>query len=168
MIDYKKQGKKNRAAGKAFETKVRKKLEVDGWIVCKWQNQVNIISVDPEDGIGGEMVPCRAKFNPFTRSMMMISGGFPDFIAFRLIRGMQDIMGSYNEFGKTKSQTTTFDLRKYGWYEIIGVESKSNGTLKPEEKQKCEWYLQEKIFSKILIARKGEKRGQIIFEEFKK
>jgi len=51
-------------------------------------------------------------------------------------------------------------------YEIIGVECKSNGYLTPEEREKCKWLLENKIFSKILIARKGKKRGEIIYEDF--
>ncbi len=33
-------GKKSRAAGARFELKVRKDLEKKGWIISKWQNQV--------------------------------------------------------------------------------------------------------------------------------
>ena len=50
--------------------------------------------------------------------------------------------------------------------EPIAVEVKSNGYLKPEEKEKCEWLLENNIFSKILIVKKGKKRGEIIYEEY--
>lgn len=70
----------------------------------------------------------------------MRTTGFPDFIAFRYVED--------------------------GAYELIGVECKSNGYLKPEEKQKCQIYLDKGIFSKMLIARKGKKRGTIVYEDF--
>jgi len=39
------QGKKNRAAGGRFELKVRAELEKQGWIVSKWQNNVEFEEV---------------------------------------------------------------------------------------------------------------------------
>lgn len=72
---------------------------------------------------------------------MAIGTGFPDFIAF-----------------KNKGKN----------YEIIGVEVRSNGLLKKEEKEKCKLFLDKKIFGKILIAKKGEKRGQIEYIDFKR
>ena len=49
---------------------------------------------------------------------------------------------------------------------VIGVESKMDGKLDKIEKQKCRWLLKNNIFSKILIAQKGEKRGEIIYGAF--
>ena len=72
---------------------------------------------------------------------MMLGAGFPDFIGFK---------------------------HKKGKYNIIGVEARSVGYLKPDEKEKCTWYLKNKIFSKILIAKKGKKRGEIEYIDFKK
>ncbi len=72
---------------------------------------------------------------------VMLGAGFPDFIAFK---------------------------RKGGNYEIIGVEARTVGYLKPGEKEKCGWYLKNKIFSKILIAKKGKKRGEIEYIDFAK
>lgn len=43
-ISKSKQGKKNRAAGARFERKVREDLEAKGWIISKWQNQVEFES----------------------------------------------------------------------------------------------------------------------------
>ena len=51
----------------------------------------------------------------------------------------------------------------YG-YVILGVEAKSNGFLTKEEKEKMNWLLENNIFSKILIAKKGKKRGEIVYE----
>ena len=51
-------------------------------------------------------------------------------------------------------------------YIIYGVECKSNGKLDKEEKEKCKWLLSNNIFSKILIASKGKKRGSIDYKQF--
>jgi len=49
---------------------------------------------------------------------------------------------------------------------IIGCEVKSNGYLTKEEKEKCKWLLDNKIFSKIFIAKKDKKRGEIVYKEW--
>jgi len=155
MLDKKKQGKKNRASGKTFERKIRADLEKKGWIVDRWTNNVEFIKkellIGRTDNIDlGKLVPCKPKFNPFTHSLMMISGGFPDFIAFRCL------------FSK-------FELQKEirAIYEIIGVECKSNGYLTQDEKFKCKWLLENNIFSAILVGKRGKKRGEILYEKFK-
>lgn len=133
--------KKARVDGKKHELQVRKDLESKDWIISKWQNNVEFL--DAEFKIG-RIIPCKPKFNPFTKSLMMNSGGFPDFIAYKL--------GLYS--------------KGVSAYNIIGVESKSNGILTKEEREKCRWLISNNIFSKILIAIKGEKRGSIIYKEF--
>lgn len=136
MVDFKKQGKKNRASGSRFELKVRKDLESKGWVVSKWQNNVDLPTmITPL--LTGKLIPAKRKFNPFNKVMMM-SGGFPDFIAFRRINNAE--------------------------YKVIGVEVKSNGYLSKEEKEKCNWYLGENIFNAILIASKGKK--EIIYNVY--
>lgn len=130
MADWKKQGKRNRVIGADTERRTRKDLEEQGWIVSKWNNNVNL----KED----KLVVVKNKF----RGMgipMMLGAGFPDFIAFRL---------------------------KGELYELIGVESKTDGYLSSEEKEKCEWLLKNKIFSKIRIARR-EKSGNRVLIEYK-
>lgn len=87
----------------------------------------------------GRLVKAKRKFNPFLK-ILGIGTGFPDLITFR---------------------------RKGKKYEIIGVEVKGNGWLDKEEKEKCKWLLDNKIFSKILIATKGKKRGEIEYINFK-
>ena len=69
---------------------------------------------------------------------MMLGAGFPDLIAFK----------------KAGEES----------YDVIGVEVKMNGTLSKTEKEKCAWYLQKEIFNRILIAKKGEKIGEIKLE----
>ena len=170
--DFVKQGKKNRASGARFELKVRHDLEEKGWVVSKWMNQVdlkyNIVKVDLNYGddekgiigkalnsVPGKLIPAKHKFCGFGRPMA-IGTGFPDFVTFKVYH-YKDNMGF-----DMIVHTNNGDL-----YEVIGVECKSNGYLKPEEKEKCKWLLSEGIFSKILIASKGEKRGEIKYIEFK-
>jgi len=157
--DKKKQGKKNKEAGRRFELKVRKDLESKGWIVSKWMNNVEFMNeCDSVKNINGKLKTVHEKYNgkliPAKHKFrgvgipMAIGTGFPDFIAFRL----KIIKKSHLE------------------YEVIGVESKggdkSHKYLSKEEKEKCDWLLKNKIFSKILIANKGKKRGEIIYEDY--
>lgn len=86
-----------------------------------------------------KIVKAKRKYNPF-KKMLVVGTGFPDFICFKKIKDKN--------------------------YNIIGVEVKMNGILSKIEKQKCAWYLQKGIFSEILIAKKGEKRGSIEYENF--
>ena len=86
-----------------------------------------------------KLVKAKRKFNPYLK-ILGIGTGFPDFIAFR---------------------------RKGALYEIIGVECKANGWLDKSEREKCKFLLDKKIFSKILIAKKGKKRGEIEYINFK-
>jgi hypothetical protein len=72
--NYSKQGKKNRAAGRRFEAKVRENLESMGWIVSKWMN-----TIDYEKN---KLVPAKRKYNPFLKALS-IGNGFPDFICFK-------------------------------------------------------------------------------------
>lgn len=72
MIDYKAQGKANRAKGARFERAVREDLENKGWYVCKWQNNIDLDN------------SCfHAAKQKFIRGRGMgLGSGFPDFIAF--------------------------------------------------------------------------------------
>lgn len=87
-----------------------------------------------------KVVPAKRKYNPF-KKVMVIGTGFPDFVAFR-----RDEDNSYG---------------------VIGVEVKSKGYLTQIEKSMCMWLLENKIFSKILIAKKGKKRGEIEYIDFR-
>ena len=145
-----KQGKKNRAAGQRFELSVRKDLEKNGWIVAKWTNNVEFNEIikmtkNPENYPNGKLIPAKRKYNPFTKRPMAEGTGFPDFIAYQEMKSLNEITP----------------------YEVIGVEAKSNGILDKVEKEKCRWLLENNKFSKILIAEKGKKRGEIIYKEFK-
>lgn len=87
------------------------------------------------------LIPAKHKFRG-SGIPMAIGTGFPDFICFKQIIGIPT------------------------GYIIHGVEVKSNGRLKPEEKEKCSWLLKNKIFSKILIAKKI-KVGRRVAVEYK-
>ena len=49
----------------------------------------------------------------------------------------------------------------------LGVEAKSNGYLTPVEKKKASWLVKNGVFEKVLIAKKGKKRGEIAYEPSK-
>jgi len=174
ITDKVKQGKRNRASGRAFELKVRHWLESKGWIVAKWSNNLiideekeKIILEDINNSLEGmpleklesfnknkikprefKLIPCKPKFNPFTKGLMMNAAGFPDFIIYKF----------------SKSVLAEHHVERYVVY---GVEVKSNGSLSKEEKEKCQWLLDNRIFHKILIASKGDKRGEIQYNEFR-
>jgi len=142
QIEKSKIGKKSRAAGQRFEKRVRQDIEKKGWTIDKWGNNVEF------QNDAGRLIPAKPKFayNPIIKRRMPIgmSSGFPDFAASRPA-GLKDD----NRFT----------------YDLIGLESKMNGKLDKIEKEKCEWLLKNHIFSKIFIAQKGIKRGEIIYKE---
>jgi hypothetical protein len=177
-------GKKSKRDGAKFEKSVRVDLENKGWICDKWTNNVELpeYEYDEVQFVGrkeeipckeireGKLVPSRPKFNPFTHSLIMNSGGFPDFIAFRKL-GVNPLVlcedckepleGDCWCDNCNKTQYNTYSVMGY---EVIGCEAKSNGYLDKEEREKCKWLLENNIFTKILIAKKGEK--EIIYEDF--
>ena len=87
-----------------------------------------------------KIVIAKRKYNPF-KKMLVVGTGFPDFISIKHIHD--------------------------GVYSVIGVEVKINGILSKIEKQKCRWYLKNKIFSEIWIAKKGARRGEIEYVDFR-
>lgn len=156
-IDYKKQGKKNRASGAAFELRVRKDLESKGWIVDKWGN--NVETGDDKKGWLvkdlWKLIPAKRKFNAFSK-VMGIGTGFPDFMAF-----------TYSDSNATYPVGPPYYLS--GINVVIGVECKVGKYLDKIEKEKCKWLLDNKVFGKILIASKTMEKNKIKinYEEFK-
>ena len=174
--DRKKLGKKTRKEGKDFEARTRKDLTEKGWTVCRFDNDVqfvcksnkNIPSVrnmgmneseeDYKKRIIGKLVQAKTSWRRTPHGMfpMNLSPGFVDFICFR--QPEIESIGHYNQtFNEGKSDID--DL-----YEVIGVESKINGTLDKLEKQKCQWLLDNNIFSKIFIASKHKIKNRIHIE----
>ena len=98
-------------------------------------------TVDYEKEKSGKLVPAKRKYNPFFKALS-IGTGFPDFLCFK----------------------------KHGaeHYDIIGVEVKKNGYLDKVERGMCHWLIENKIFSRILVAKVGKKRGEIEYIDFKK
>lgn len=146
-----KQGKKNRAAGKRFERKVRENLVKDGWIVVRFDQQVefdkmltlaNGEKVDGQKEIfEGKLVVAKSKFNPFYKRAIMSSGGFPDFVCFKTIVTSQ---------------------REPLYQRVQFVECKKGKYLSAEEKQKAKW-LEDNLKIPFFVATPGGKRGQINF-----
>ncbi len=88
-----------------------------------------------------KIVPAKRKYNPFLKALS-IGTGFPDFVCFK-----RDSQGNY---------------------EVIGLEVKGNGYLDQIEKGMCFWLIENKVFSKILIAKKNKegKRTEIEYINF--
>jgi len=72
--EKRKQGRRNRIKGRQFENKVRQELTDNGWLVFKNDHNVEFINDK------GYFLPAKKKFNPFTKRIMMIGSGFPDFV----------------------------------------------------------------------------------------
>jgi ribosomal protein S27E len=175
---YSRQGKKNRAAGQRFEAKVRASLENMGWVVDKWTNTVDY----NREGKTGKVVPAKRKYNPF-KKIMILGTGFPDFIAFRTNKGENTESSLMKGFCENcKRESLGFNVTKgfmncdvcgekivsvpFNQTKIIGIEVKSNGYLDEVERGMCRWLIENNIFSEILIAKKGEKRGEIEYINF--
>ena len=101
----------------------------------------NTVDQDKNEKIGG-IIPAKRKYNPF-KKVLVIGTGFPDFICF-------------------KNTGQGFD--------IIAVEVKANGYLNQIEKGMCLWLLENKIFSRILIAKKkqGQRKIEVEYDDFNK
>jgi hypothetical protein len=85
-----------------------------------------------------KIVPAKRKYNPFLKALS-IGTGFPDFICFK---------------------------REGEKFDVIGLEVKGNGYLDPAERGMCLWLLENKIFSRILIAKKSKEKGKIEYIDF--
>ncbi len=180
------QGKRNRQSGAEFERKVRADLKSKGWLVSKFMNNVELTelwsaghkySTDKPLGYDGKMIPAKRKYNPFKKALC-IGTGFPDFICWRK---SEPIMFHFKDKTDTKQINQLKDMLSkirrntevilpcnieiVFIQEVIGVECKVNGYLDKQERAKCEWLLKNKIFSKILIAKK-KKVGRKIIPEY--
>lgn len=89
-----------------------------------------------------KVVQAKRKFNPFSK-VMTIGTGFPDFI---VIKNLE------NDF-----------------FEVVGVEVKVNGTLSKEEKEKCRFLLDKKVFKDVWIAikKKDGKKNVVEYINFR-
>jgi len=134
-----KRGGKSKAQGTQFELRVRHDLEDLGWTVDKWTNNLDL------EIPGGKIIPAKKKMGFINSNLrfMTLGTGFPDFVCFQLMDAA-------------------------GVYKVIGVEVKMNGKLSRIEKDKCNWYLKNKTFSKILIASKVKEKNRVkvVYHEF--
>jgi len=133
MIDRKKIGKANRSAGKRFELKVRSDLEEKGWIVFRNGNDVTPVEQIDIGEYARFFRQARPKWNPATRSPMMMQSGYPDFICI---------------------------FNRGSYFDVQFVECKVNGILSREEKDKNEW-IKAELNIPVYIASRGKKRGTI-------
>lgn len=92
---------------------------------------------------GGIVIPAKHQFNFYSKVMTM-GTGFPDFIAYKKV-----------------------DWLPAG-YNVVGVEAKSNGYLDKSEKEKVKILLDIEVFDFILVAYKGDKRGEILYDKYLK
>lgn len=147
--ENRKRGKKARAAGKAFELKVRADLEKQGWIVFRNFNDVEWseenINKAPEDRTGiFKQAKTKWMFNPVLKRMMPmgLQSGFPDFICIKL---------------------SEFDDEKYAQFVECKAGDDKHKYLDKEEKEKCRW-IKDNLRIPIIVATKGEKRGEIKYK----
>ena len=179
-----KMGVNSRKKGKEFERKTKEFLESQGWIVIRWDKNVEFVpetemlsppyfkeiclsckrtrvvyekrgemlknivpwkcrcgnidfsyeecSKEKAIFLSGKLVTSKPKFNPFTRSVMTMSSGFPDFIAVR----KEQIMG------ETGLETHFFPRL---------IECKTNDKLDKAEKEKCEW-IEKNVNIPVFVA----------------
>lgn len=92
-------------------------------------------------GKTGKLVSAKRKYNPFLK-VLGIGVGFPDFVCFKKLPD--------------------------GNYDLIGVEAKRNGYLDQKEKGMLHWLIEHGVFSRVLIAKAGKKRGEIEYINFEK
>ena len=135
-LEKSERGKKSRAKGQRFEAKVRQDLEENLGWIVS--KWMNTVNYDKREMMG-KLVPAKRKFNPFLKAMS-IGTGFPDFVC---IKKAPD-----------------------GNYEVIGLEVKGNGYLDKTERGMCIWLLENKIFSRILIAKQSDEKGKIEYADF--
>lgn len=101
-------GKKSRAAGSAFERKVREHLTKQGWIINRWNNQLN------EEY---KIVPAKVNFRFGSRN-----NGFPDYLAIHpLENGIATIMLIECKMGKyldreEKTKCEAYELQRIPVY----------------------------------------------------
>ena len=167
-MNKRKQGKVNRARGKAFELKVRKDLEEKGWIVFRNSNDVKFpkriegkyTSEEICNGIDYPEGTIRDKYgtpqpqfkqttghwNPFTKSINMTQSGFPDFVC------ISEIHGDGNH------RLAIFVECKGG--------DKAHNKLDAIERNKADWIINN-LKIPVIIATKGDKRGEIVYKGWK-
>lgn len=102
-------GKGSKAAGAAFELRVRKDLEEKEWTVDKWTNNIDLEK--------NEIIAAKRKMRFINQNMrfMALGTGFPDFVAFQLMDGE----ANYRVIGvevKINGTLSRVEKEKCRWY----------------------------------------------------
>ena len=150
MVDYKKQGKRNKAMGADFERRTRKDLEAGNWKVSKYGN--NVRDSKPRDGLAHafhikKCIPAKPGM------YRMMQTGFPDFIAYQIVDGRSECADTL----VTQDGSIQIDADA----SVFFIECKVNGYLSKEEKEKAQWYLDNGYCSKFLIAYKTKEKNRV-------
>lgn len=165
-------GKKSRKKGKDFEVAVRKDLIANGWLVTRFDNQVDL-----ENNC---LSQSKAKFNPFTRRVMTMSSGFPDFLCVKFEKippyvytldvdyNKEQIERLQREIKKCndKSQIITspnVHINQLTTTKIQLLECKINGKLDKLEREKVDW-LKNNLKIPVFVAYKDE-NNKITYKE---
>lgn len=167
MVDKRKQGKRNRANGKAFELKVREDLESKGWIVFRNSNDVEFETFYDDEGfkipyVGGVKIgkfkQAKSKWNHFTHSPMTLQSGFPDFVC---IKQPFDKSQSAVNFYNTPINGYITEHKIFNNFSVIFVECKTNGTLDKVEREKVEW-IKNNLKIPVIIAIKIKEGRKVV------
>ena len=124
FMDKKSVGKRSKAQGKAFELKVYNDLKTNYSAVTHFHSKFDL----------GKMELVQAKPKWINGRLIMLQGGFPDFVAW-------DIQNN-----------------RYP----IGIECKMDGELTENEKIMCHWLVLNNIFYDIYIASKTKVKNKIV------
>lgn len=152
--------KKNRRLGKDFENAVREDLERKGWIVIRWDKNIQLNEFYVENKNSARMVQAKPKFIPGI-GLVMNSPGFPDYICLKRFKP-EAIMDADLERKWIESRE----------FEAIFVECKLDGTTEPIEKEKADWLIRN-LKIDFYIARKPKDSGElatgekIVYQEIK-
>ena len=123
-----KRGSVSKSSGGAFELRVRKDLEEEGWIVDKWSNNVDMME--------GKIIPAKRVFRKFNANMgvMTIGTGFPDFVCFqKMENSLFKVIGVEVKMNGTLSR---IEKEKCVWYLKNGIFSEILIANKVKEKNR--------------------------------
>ena len=101
------QGKSNKRKGNQLEAEVRIALVGAGYILTRWQNNVDLVS--------NKMIAAKPKWNFFTKSISYAGTGFMDFVVMKPL----DKLGTYKVIGLEAKRNGYLDpeeREKVKWY----------------------------------------------------
>lgn len=108
----------------------------------------------------------KSKFNPFTKRVQMMSGGFPDFICIRKVDG-RILGGSVQSRDPDAVEEVIHhffnQIKEVNPFQVRFVECKTNGYLDKIEKEKVKWII-ENLKIPVFIASKTKVKNKIVVE----